>query len=306
MSVRFSAERGQATLELLGLLPVLLAVALGGGAAACRWLLERPCGERGGGRCSRARRRRRPARGRACGPAGLVARAHPRVGLWRGCSSASSPARSAPLACGPARGLGEREGRGAVTARVERRRSRSSAAAILAAAAAAVEAFLLEPAEPRTQTAASTPPEQRPVICVFGLARGCGSTVVARALAAELARSRSGWRGGRLVRGARRGDPARHARRRATRTCARGRAGGQPASGGTPVPGRRRGPAHAVPHGPPPRSACDRRRVRRPSAEPPRRLPTTPCWSPPSRWSRRWREWAQRASRVWGRTRSSC
>jgi hypothetical protein len=57
---------------------------------------------------------------------------------------------------------------------------------ILAAAAAAVESFLLEPAEPRTQTA-SVPPEQRPVICVFGLARGCGSTVVARALAAELA-----------------------------------------------------------------------------------------------------------------------
>jgi hypothetical protein len=58
---------------------------------------------------------------------------------------------------------------------------------ILAAAAAAVEAFLLEPAEPRTQTAVSVPPEQRPVICVFGLARGCGATVVARALAAELA-----------------------------------------------------------------------------------------------------------------------
>ena len=58
---------------------------------------------------------------------------------------------------------------------------------ILAAAAAAVESFLLEPGEPRTQTAASMPPEQRPVICVFGLARGCGATVVARALAAELA-----------------------------------------------------------------------------------------------------------------------
>ena len=57
---------------------------------------------------------------------------------------------------------------------------------ILAAAAAAAEAFLLEPAEPRTQRP-FTPPEQRPVICVFGLARGCGSTVVARALAAELA-----------------------------------------------------------------------------------------------------------------------
>jgi hypothetical protein len=58
---------------------------------------------------------------------------------------------------------------------------------ILAAAAAAVESFLLEPGEPRTQTAASVPPEERPVICVFGLAQGCGSTVVARALAAELA-----------------------------------------------------------------------------------------------------------------------
>jgi len=58
---------------------------------------------------------------------------------------------------------------------------------VLAAAAAAVESFLLEPAEPRTQSAGSMPPEQRPVICVFGLARGCGSTVVARALAAELA-----------------------------------------------------------------------------------------------------------------------
>jgi hypothetical protein len=58
---------------------------------------------------------------------------------------------------------------------------------VLAAAAAAIESFLLEPAEPRPQAAAPVPPEQRPVICVFGLARGCGSTVVARALAAELA-----------------------------------------------------------------------------------------------------------------------
>lgn len=58
---------------------------------------------------------------------------------------------------------------------------------LIAAAAAAVDAFLLEPAEPRTQTAVSVPPEQRLVICVFGLARGCGATVVARALAAELA-----------------------------------------------------------------------------------------------------------------------
>jgi hypothetical protein len=58
---------------------------------------------------------------------------------------------------------------------------------LLATAAAAVESFLLEPAEPRLAADPSVPPEQRPVICVFGLARGCGATVVARALAAELA-----------------------------------------------------------------------------------------------------------------------
>ncbi len=58
---------------------------------------------------------------------------------------------------------------------------------VLAAAAAAVESFLLEPVEPRPQAAAPGPQEQRPVICVFGLAPGCGATVVARALAAELA-----------------------------------------------------------------------------------------------------------------------
>lgn len=58
---------------------------------------------------------------------------------------------------------------------------------LLATAAAAVESFLLEPAEPRPASDPSVPPEQRPVICVFGLARGCGATVVARALAAELA-----------------------------------------------------------------------------------------------------------------------
>jgi hypothetical protein len=58
---------------------------------------------------------------------------------------------------------------------------------LLASAMAAVESFLLEPAEPRSLTAAAGPPEQRLVICVFGLARGCGATVVARALAVELA-----------------------------------------------------------------------------------------------------------------------
>lgn len=58
---------------------------------------------------------------------------------------------------------------------------------LLATASAAIESFLLEPAEPRLASDPSVPPGQRPVICVFGLARGCGATVVARALAAELA-----------------------------------------------------------------------------------------------------------------------
>jgi hypothetical protein len=58
---------------------------------------------------------------------------------------------------------------------------------LFATAAAAVESFLLEPAQPRLASNPSVPPEERPVICVFGLARGCGATVVARALAAELA-----------------------------------------------------------------------------------------------------------------------
>jgi hypothetical protein len=58
---------------------------------------------------------------------------------------------------------------------------------LFASAAAAVESFLLEPAQPRLASDPSVPPEQRPVISVFGLARGCGVTVVARALAAELA-----------------------------------------------------------------------------------------------------------------------
>ncbi len=58
---------------------------------------------------------------------------------------------------------------------------------ILASAAAAVESFFLEPVAPPPATDASEPVELRPVVCVFGLASGCGATVIARALAAELA-----------------------------------------------------------------------------------------------------------------------
>jgi hypothetical protein len=75
---------------------------------------------------------------------------------------------------------------------------------VLAAAAAQVENFFLEPVgdvegsptQPATAPAApiesvpAAPPQAagvRPVIAVFGLARRCGATVVARGLAAELA-----------------------------------------------------------------------------------------------------------------------
>jgi hypothetical protein len=51
----------------------------------------------------------------------------------------------------------------------------------------AVESFFLEPAVPLPASDASGPAELRSVVCVFGLARGCGATVIARALAAELA-----------------------------------------------------------------------------------------------------------------------
>jgi len=58
---------------------------------------------------------------------------------------------------------------------------------VLASAAAKVEAFFLESAGPAAAAEVSDPTGRRPVVCVFGLARGCGATVVARALAAELA-----------------------------------------------------------------------------------------------------------------------
>lgn len=57
---------------------------------------------------------------------------------------------------------------------------------LVATAAAALESFFLEPVAPPASEAGE-PLERRPVVSVFGIARGCGATVVARALAAELA-----------------------------------------------------------------------------------------------------------------------
>jgi hypothetical protein len=58
----------------------------------------------------------------------------------------------------------------------------------IAAALARAEAWLLEPAEPAVAAAETGPGPtgSRPVVAVFGLALGCGATVVTRALAAEL------------------------------------------------------------------------------------------------------------------------
>jgi hypothetical protein len=58
---------------------------------------------------------------------------------------------------------------------------------VVAAAVAAAQAWLIEPAEAAPEPVAPAPSAPRPVIAVFGLARGCGATVIARALAAELA-----------------------------------------------------------------------------------------------------------------------
>ncbi len=57
----------------------------------------------------------------------------------------------------------------------------------LSTALAAAGAWLLEPARPAVEPVVSAPGALRPVVAVFGLRRGCGVTVVARALAAELA-----------------------------------------------------------------------------------------------------------------------
>jgi hypothetical protein len=58
---------------------------------------------------------------------------------------------------------------------------------LLAAALARAEAWLLEPAEPLDEPTGQAPLRRRAVVAVFGLARGCGATTVARGLAAELA-----------------------------------------------------------------------------------------------------------------------
>jgi hypothetical protein len=58
---------------------------------------------------------------------------------------------------------------------------------LVANALAAAGSWLLAPAEPVPESRSAAPSRSRPVVAVFGLARGSGVTVVSRALAAELA-----------------------------------------------------------------------------------------------------------------------
>lgn len=76
--------------------------------------------------------------------------------------------------------------RGPVLRLIEGDRGRAFVASALATAGA----WLVEPAqsaELEPEAAVRTPPLRRIVVAVFGLAPGCGATVVARALATELA-----------------------------------------------------------------------------------------------------------------------
>jgi hypothetical protein len=57
----------------------------------------------------------------------------------------------------------------------------------VAGALTTVGAWFVEPAEPVPEAPVVVPARPRAVVAVFGLAPGCGATVVARALAAELA-----------------------------------------------------------------------------------------------------------------------
>ena len=139
--------------------------------------------------------RRRCARGARARRCPGWSRARARVSVSGGeVRVRAAPAGAPARARGRARGVRERGGGGAVTARGEPSRRaasrgrRSPPRVASSRAAAAVESFFLEPAAPRARVG------RRPSrsscgrsICVFGLARGCGATVVARALAAELA-----------------------------------------------------------------------------------------------------------------------
>jgi hypothetical protein len=94
--------------------------------------------------------------------------AGPATGRTRAAAVSGSPARRA-------------SGAASIGARADRERG------FVAGALATAGAWFVEPVEPMAEPPVGVPARPRTVVAVFGLAPGCGATVVARALAAELA-----------------------------------------------------------------------------------------------------------------------
>ena len=210
-------DRGQASVELLGAVPALLLVALvvfqllavgyakvlagdaaGGGRARAA----------GGGDAASAATRALPGWSKA-------GTARPRSGRSGAGAPACSVAAARPRAAACGRGHRGRER--TMTSWPE---ARGRDGGVLAAALARAEAWLLEPPTPRV-------PRGRPIVPpgaaggrVRGLARGCGASTVARALAVAFAR----WR-----------------------PSGSGRGGGRARAGRTPARGTRSGAAGAEP-----------------------------------------------------------
>src|SRR5688500_10142637 len=157
-----------------------------GGAADGGRLRRRARRKRGGGGRIGSGGRSRSRRGCPSSAARLVEKAAGGRGAGRRSPRSAAPARAHPAPGRRTRGDRPRGGGGAVIASFDRPRYQGQRG-LLASAAAAVESFFLEPGAPRPASEAAEPVELRPVVSVFGLARGCGATVVARALAAELA-----------------------------------------------------------------------------------------------------------------------
>ena len=239
------------------------------------------------------------ARRRPRGAAGLVARARAGRVSRRAGRGAPAPA----VAAAGARASGSRSRRRRRWRRRERAprgapppmRARGPLAAMLAAAAA----WLLEPARAGADRAPARP-RPRPVVAVFGLARGCGATVVARALAAELARRDVARRGRRALRGRPAGIPL--ATPAAGRLARAARGGARRAT-----PARWAGSVwSAAPEAtrwPTPRASSRRScstPARPPSAASPPRWPTESCWSPRPPSSRRSPTWRPAAWRAVG------
>jgi hypothetical protein len=123
-------------------------------------------------------------------PPAPLATARPRLRVIAGGNTENEPVRA--VASGRRESASARahtvSGRGGALVSV--RPVRAGGRRFLSTALATAGAWLVEPAEPpgpAPESAAPSPARPRTVITVFGLAPGCGATVVARALAAELA-----------------------------------------------------------------------------------------------------------------------